>query len=239
MDRLSEKYEKEGIPYTFPIIIRNENNKRVYYENALGDWSRSEFDENGNHIFNQTSSGFWWKRIYDSNSNVKFYKDSTGVESNIAFETERPIRAVVIDDDPIVALCMRERVASKFKDVIVETQCEPTIQEPAYDIYIIDNEFDGVVKGPELVKRINVVNENALIVAMSGTLTPDMLTILVNRGCNGIYDKRNPGDNDTVFDVILGYINRLKHTRERDNAIDSMSFRTLLKYKWNKFRHKR
>lgn len=204
--------DKEDVKY--PIIERDGYGRQLYYENAIGDWCRSGYDSNGNHVFNETSDGFWWRRGYDKLGNITQYTDSTGIQENAKTLPEKAkIRAVIIDDDPIVAMYMRARISVRHKDIIIDTQHDPVII-PGMDIYIIDNEFDGAELAPDLVAEIRKTCPKALIIVMSATLTYDLLSSVLNNGCNGIYDKNKPKGNTDVFEMIGSYIESVEHERE-------------------------
>jgi hypothetical protein len=42
----------------FPILIKDKNNNRIYYENSDGVWVKSEFDENNNLVYYENSTGY-------------------------------------------------------------------------------------------------------------------------------------------------------------------------------------
>lgn len=228
MDKLSDQYKKEGKDFTFPIIIRDEESRQVYYENSMGDWCRSEYDKNGNHIYNETSDGFWWKRVYDSSNKVKSYEDSSGVSTKTQEELIRRVRLVVIDDDSITLMYMRAFLSNRFKDVIVETQQEPLII-PGYDVYMIDNQFDETSMAINLIEEIKKTSPKSLIISMSSTLDYNILLEMVNRGCNGVYDKRNPRDNELVLDLMRHFIDSVQAEIDKDEEMKNLSFYQKLK----------
>jgi hypothetical protein len=214
MERLSNTYEKDGTSYEFPIIIRDKNGRQIYYENSIGDCCESRYDSSGNQIYNETSDGFWWKRKYNSDRVTTLYEDSTGIIIDCDAYVGKLIRAIIIDDDPIVSMYMRARLNVKFgEDLIIETQNEPMIV-PGLDIYIVDNQFGRDLLGTTLVTEIRKTAPDALIIAMSSTLDHNILTELMNRGCNGAYDKKHPLDNDMVFTLIANHIDRKKNRME-------------------------
>ena len=59
---------------TFELF--NGKTRTIYYENSLGDWSKSEFDSNGNEIYHENSSSYWNKYEYDNNGNVIYHENS-------------------------------------------------------------------------------------------------------------------------------------------------------------------
>ena len=76
MKKLSETYKELGIAFTFPIEIKDENGKQIYFENSDGFWYRYEYDENGNETYCERSDGYWYRYEYDENGNETYYEDS-------------------------------------------------------------------------------------------------------------------------------------------------------------------
>jgi hypothetical protein len=42
----------------FPFVIKDKNNKKIYYENSNGYWWKQEFDKNNNEIYYENSNGY-------------------------------------------------------------------------------------------------------------------------------------------------------------------------------------
>jgi len=220
MSRLSDQYEKEGVDYSFPIILRDNQNRQTYYENSIGDWCSSEYDARGNLVHSRTSEGFWWKRTFDKKNNVKEYINSDGVVIFPNIKNARHIRVVIVDDDPITGMYMRARLAVKLKDigeVLIDVMTEPLIV-PGYDVYIIDNQFNEMSLASILVADARRTAPESLIITMSATLDYRTIALIVNRGCNGVYDKSNPLDNETVIDMLINYTKALQEKIETAKA---------------------
>ena len=78
MKKLSETYKKMGIAFTFPIVIKDANGNKTYYENSFDFWYKREYDAKGNQTYFEDSNGFWNKYEYDANGNETYYEDSEG-----------------------------------------------------------------------------------------------------------------------------------------------------------------
>jgi DNA-binding NarL/FixJ family response regulator len=128
----------------------------------------------------------------------------------------RTIRAVIIDDDPIIARYMQARLTARFDGIDIETQNEP-IAAPGMDIYMVDNQFGERAMASTLVEEIKRTTPEALIIIMSSTLDYALLSFLMNRGCNGIYDKKTPLDNEIVFELIADHIKAITKKAEKAN----------------------
>jgi hypothetical protein len=90
----------------------------------------------------------------------------------------------------------------------VDTRSEPTI-EPGYHIYLIDNDFSGILRGASLASEIRRVSPDGLVIAFSGNLDRLTLLNLLNSGCDGVCDKANIGDLPRVMAVIQRYVEAL------------------------------
>ena len=128
----------------------------------------------------------------------------------------RKIRAVIIDDDPIIAMYMRARLTARFEGIEIETQDEP-VAAPGMDIYMVDNQFGERAMASTLVEEIKNTTPEALIIIMSSTLDYALLSFLMNRGCNGIYDKKTPLDNEIVFELIDDHIKEITKKAKKSN----------------------
>ncbi len=59
--------------------IYDENNNRIYFEDAYGDWEKYRYDERGKKIYQEDSYGVWKKIEYDNNGNIIYREDSNGM----------------------------------------------------------------------------------------------------------------------------------------------------------------
>jgi hypothetical protein len=63
----------------FPFIIKNKNNKVLYFESSDGYWCKREYDENGYKRYYENADGFCSKSERDENGNERYYENSNGV----------------------------------------------------------------------------------------------------------------------------------------------------------------
>ena len=61
------------------LVIRNKNNKLIYFEDSNRFWKKWEYDSEGNVIYWETSNGIWEKREYDSKGNQIYFENSNGI----------------------------------------------------------------------------------------------------------------------------------------------------------------
>ena len=80
MKKVSDFYKEQGIKFKFPIIIKDANGNRTYFEDSTGYWRRSEYDADGRRTYFEDSDGFWSKREYDLKGDLTYYENSDGVK---------------------------------------------------------------------------------------------------------------------------------------------------------------
>ncbi len=144
-------------------------------------------------------------------------------------------KMVILDDDPIVTTVIREHIQTCYPIAEVRAYNEPVIKG-GYDVYFVDNDFNGKRLASILVSQIREISPNALVVALSSTLDLDELRRLVNQGCNVVYNKRFPQKSQDAREVIDNYIKVLRENQgfqKRGRFIDLLgSLRSLLD-QWN------
>ena len=60
------------------LVIKDKNDKLIYWENSNGRWTKHEYNSQGKEIYYEDSTGFWVKYEYDSKGNVIYLEDSDG-----------------------------------------------------------------------------------------------------------------------------------------------------------------
>lgn len=140
------------------------------------------------------------------------------------------VRVLVVDDDDLALGMLKYRLDAAFPDFEIETTTDPS-SVGTQDIFLIDNEFDGVALGPTLGREIRRNNPDALVVAFSSTLDKDVLMGLLNSGCDGACDKSDPGEFDRLVDIMRDYSERRRNERKGVGGV-LRSMTELLKM-WN------
>ncbi|MBC2603338.1 response regulator [Puniceicoccus vermicola] len=112
---------------------------------------------------------------------------------------------LVIDDDLIVGKVVQRHIQSQFSHAIVDTCSDPVVH-PGYDVYFVDNNFNGQEMALNLLRQIRALEPQALVVALSNTLDLDLVSNLVNNGCNVIYDKGDISGSHEARKVITNYL---------------------------------
>jgi len=127
------------------------------------------------------------------------------------------LKALIIDDDTDAADWLAFLLRSRFPQLEVVTRLTPNIAG-TFDLYFVDNEFDGTFLAGELASAIRAVNPKALIVAVSARLDVNTLKRLVNVGCDGACDKSDPEDMARMQSIVAAYIERTAEERQDPNG---------------------
>ena len=120
--------------------------------------------------------------------------------------TEQP-SILILDDDPVLLKLLETRIQSRFPDAIVETRSKP-IAVGVYDVYILDNDFQGRSLAADLAEEIKKNQPDSMVAALSGTLCTTTLKRLVNCGCDGAFDKRDPTEIDALIQTLDKYLSK-------------------------------
>jgi DNA-binding NtrC family response regulator len=114
-------------------------------------------------------------------------------------------RALLLDDDPNALQLLTRILQRRFPTMAIESRSLPN-PEGQFDLYLLDNEFDGACMAGTLASEIRSVRPNALIIAFSARLDAPTLKALVNAGCNGACDKADPRDVTRLLDIVDAYL---------------------------------
>jgi DNA-binding NarL/FixJ family response regulator len=103
------------------------------------------------------------------------------------------LRALLLDDDPYALEFLQAVLAERYPGLSIDARNEP---DPTgeYDVYLLDDDFEGVRLAGKLARRIRAQRPEALILAFSASLDRATLKELLGAGCNGVCDKRVPAD---------------------------------------------
>ncbi len=113
---------------------------------------------------------------------------------------------LILDDDPVMLNLLALRLNKRFPDLRVETRQEP-MAIGTYDIYILDNDFQGRPLAADLAEQIKRQQPDSLVLALSGMLCTTTLKRLLNCGCDGAFDKSIPSDVDLLIATISEHVN--------------------------------
>lgn len=94
-----------------------------------------------------------------------------------------------------------------------EVDCEARLQPEVdgdFDIYFIDNEFEGQRIAAQLADQIRSQKPSAVIIAYSATLDRQTLKRLMKAGCTKACDKSAPSELDATLDVLRRHVDEMK-----------------------------
>jgi DNA-binding NarL/FixJ family response regulator len=136
------------------------------------------------------------------------------------------MKALLLDDDPYALEFLRTLLSERYPGLAIDVRAEP---DPTgeYDLYLLDDDFEGVRLAGKLARRIRAQRPEALILAFSASLDAQTLKDLLGAGCNGVCDKRLPSD----LPEMLASLDRCMEELEarRSEPPSDLSGRYLLK----------
>ena len=110
-------------------------------------------------------------------------------------------KIAIIDDDPFVVAHLRSALEKRIPEVQVTGVVEP-VAPAGFDVYIVDQDFDGDSRGQDVVQRIHLISPGSLVLAYSAHLDREFLRALLREGCEGAFDKGSLQELDAMIDII-------------------------------------
>lgn len=127
--------------------------------------------------------------------------------------SEKSVRVLIVDDDVFAAGMMRAMLAQvRCLHIEVRETADPTGE---YDVFLIDNEFDGIPLAAAMAYRIRRANPRALIIAFSSTLDAATLKGLIRARCDGVCDKSDATDFPAALKLVQRYAEALAEHRRQ------------------------
>lgn len=128
-------------------------------------------------------------------------------------EPKAGLKALLLDDDPYALEFLRVVLSERYPGLQIHARSEP---DPTgeYDVYLLDDDFEGVRLAGKLARRIRAQRPEALILAFSASLDANTLKELLGAGCNGVCDKRVPND----LPEMLAALDRCVHELEEQHS---------------------
>lgn len=127
----------------------------------------------------------------------------------------KTISALILEDEPLAQQSIRALLLKEIPDLEVECRAHP---DPSgdFDIYFIDNEFDGFDCAAGLAREIRSNGPDRLIMAFSGTLNAEILKELINEGCDGVCDKTAPDDLPMALMAARRYADNIRRQHKEE-----------------------
>jgi DNA-binding NarL/FixJ family response regulator len=141
-------------------------------------------------------------------------------------QAQSTVRALLLDDDPYALEFLRAILSERYPGLAIDTRSEP---DPTgeYDLYFLDDDFEGVRLAGKLARRIRAQRPDSLILAFSASLDAATLRELLGAGCNGVCDKRVPTDLPEMLSALDRCMDELEERQNRPPA--DLSGRYLVK----------
>jgi DNA-binding NarL/FixJ family response regulator len=129
-------------------------------------------------------------------------------------QAQSTLRALLLDDDPYALEFLRAILSERYPGLALDMRSEP---DPTgeYDLYFLDDDFEGVRLAGKLARRIRAQRPDALILAFSASLDAATLKELLGAGCNGVCDKRVPTDLPEMLAALDRCIDELEERQNR------------------------
>ena len=121
---------------------------------------------------------------------------------------------LILDDDPVFLKILSLRIKKRLPDITVEGAQKP-FAIGVFDIYVLDNDFQGHSLAAELAEHIKRRQPDSLVLALSATLCNSTLKRLINCGCDGAFDKTIPDEIDTLISLIQDHVENSRFVSKR------------------------
>ena len=137
----------------------------------------------------------------------------------------KQLKALLLDDDEYALDLLQAILLERYPGLKVEKRLSP---DPTgdFDLYFLDDDFEGVRLAGRLARRIRAQHPEAVILAFSASLDLPTLKELLNAGCNGVCDKKVPSDMPRMLEALDRCVREL--VVQRDAPPDNLSGRFIL-----------
>lgn len=145
------------------------------------------------------------------------------------------MKALLIDDDPMALDFLEWTLSSAFPRLEITRRETPDVSGE-FDLYVLDNEFNGRPLAAELARQVRATAPGALVLAYSAHLDAGTLKALLAQGCSGACDKSDPSDMESALEVIDAYLNtstRARPTAPAKGLLGAVRSVTQLLSSWN------
>lgn len=142
-------------------------------------------------------------------------------------------RVLILDDDENASALLEYRLLERHADLEISVSAAPT-PLPGFDIYFVDNDFDGESHLVEVVAQLRRQNPDCLCIAFSGCLEHETLKQLVHAGCDYVCEKGRQQDLDRTLDLVEDFIRTPPSSRRDSGFLSTVRAVTDLFREWNR-----
>jgi hypothetical protein len=103
-----------------------------------------------------------------------------------------------------VHMLLEEKLNARFPELSIVSSAEPVLHDD-FDVYIIDNDFNGVECCADAVERARIANPASLIVSFSSHLNVPTLKRLIDHGCDAVFEKGRPEELENLIASVGTY----------------------------------
>jgi DNA-binding NarL/FixJ family response regulator len=128
--------------------------------------------------------------------------------------TGRGLKALLLDDDEYAVEYLKAVLLEIYPELEIETRLRPDVTGE-FDLYFLDDDFEGIRLAGKLARRIRAINPTAIILAFSASLGPNTLRELLSAGCSGVCDKKVPTDMPTMLAALDRCLDEIEMARTR------------------------
>ncbi len=124
------------------------------------------------------------------------------------------LQALLLDDDEFALEFLEVFLTERYPELGIETRKKP---DPTgdFDLYFLDDDFEGVCLAGKLARRIRAQRPDAVIIAFSACLDEQTLKELLAAGCNGVCDKRVSEDLPEMVSALDRCLGELEKQRRK------------------------
>ncbi|MEW6074531.1 MAG: hypothetical protein AB1726_18290 [Planctomycetota bacterium] len=143
------------------------------------------------------------------------------------------LKALLLDDDEYALEYLKAVLLEAHPSLEIETRLYPDVTGD-FDLYFLDDDFEGIRLAAKLARKIRVIKPNAVILAFSASLDQRTLKELVAAGCSGVCDKKVASDMPAMMAALARCIAELEAARTRHRPRTNLiaTFRALFR-EWN------
>ncbi len=144
------------------------------------------------------------------------------------------LKALLLDDDVYALEYLKAVLLESYPELVIETRLNPDITGD-FDLYFLDDDFDGIRLAGKLARKIRVINPGAVVLAFSASLDAETLKELLAAGCSGVCDKKVPSDMPTMLFALDRCVQELSEKPGRKKGSGTRLLTTLrsLFREWN------
>ena len=111
------------------------------------------------------------------------------------------MRVLIVDDDVWAVRYLAWRLRRVLPDAEIVSRLEPDVAG-AFDVYIVDEDFDGKDLAVDLVRQILYQSVDAHVVVLTARLDPVRVQQLTAMGCAACCDKSDPRDVTKLVELV-------------------------------------